>query len=140
MARTGKKTTGAREGLRRVPRKAVLGGVVSAFVGATVVAAAGGAVIADTGPLAVGDYSVSANFGADGTNAAGKAIEIVHRNAANSGDVKVISRCPAGATGHVLIPRITLVANERLVARASTTAFAASEQATASIEAIAIPS
>lgn len=140
MAGTGTKTAGARKGSRRVPRGAVSGGAISAFVGVTTAALGIGAVLADTGQLAAGDYQVNGNFGADGVAAAGKAIEVAHRNAANNGDIKILTRCPAGATGHMLVPRITLALNERIVARGGTVAFAAGEQATASIEAIAIPS
>lgn len=139
MAGTGK-STGGRKGPRRTPRQAVLGGAVTAFVGATTTASGIAAVIADTGALAAGDYRVFGHFGADGVQAAGKAIEIAHRNAANNADVKTLTRCPCGASGRLEVPRITLAANERIVARAGSVAFAAGEQATASLEALAIPS
>lgn len=120
------------------PRKAA-NESVTAHVGATVVAAGIGVLIADTGALAAADYRINAHLGADGTALAGKSIVLQHRDAANTGTVKELGRCPAGGAVPIVIPRVTLAANERIRAVAGSVAFAAGENATAHISATAIP-
>ena len=122
------------------PRRAVLNEQVLANVGATVAAAGIAAVIADTGALAAGDYRVVAHLGSDGVVAAGKSVLLVHRNAANGADIRELGRCAAACSIRIEIPRITLAANERIVARGGSAAHGAGENASAHIEAIAIPS
>jgi hypothetical protein len=114
--------------------------VVSAHVGATVAAAGIGAVIADTGALAAGDYRIVAHLGSDGVVAAGKSVNLEHRNAANGANVKELGRCAAACSIRVEIPRLTLAANERVRAVGGSVAHGAGENASAHIEAIAIPS
>jgi hypothetical protein len=97
-------------------------------------------VIADSGAMAAGDYKVIGHMGDDGIAAAGKGCSLVHRNAANSADVKQLAACPASESATVNIPRLTLAANERIVLRASTVIHAAIERVIGSIELIAIPS
>jgi len=77
--------------------------------------------------------------GADGVTAAGKAIVIEHRDAANTATVRQLGRCPFADSLAVRIDCITLAANERLRAIGGSVAGAAGENATAQIVAIAIP-
>ena len=113
---------------------------VSAHVGATVAAVGIGAVIADSGALAAGDYKIHGHLGADGVAAAGKAIVLEHRDAANAATLKQLGRCPFGSTLEVYVARITLAANERIRAIGGSVAGGAGENATAHFEVIAIPS
>jgi len=120
------------------PRRAT-NETVSAFVGATVTAVGAGVVIADSGALAAGDYRVVAHLGADGVTAAGKAIVLEHRDAADTATVRVLARCPFGDSLAARIDRVTLAANERVRAVAGSVAGGAGENATASVLVIAIP-
>lgn len=79
---------------------------------AQVVAPAAGAVIADTGQLAAGTYRVEVHMAFADTLAAGKALILEYRNAANSATLHS-AVCPAGATVRIVISRITIVGNER---------------------------
>ena len=113
---------------------------VSANVGATVTAVGIGAVIADTGALAAGDYRIIANLGAHGVSAAGKSIVLEHRDAANATTVRQLARCPFGRGLTLQIDRVTIAANERIRAIGGSVAGGAGENASAQIEAIALPS
>lgn len=134
-----KRTAPAAKSRRAAPRKAS-NEVVTAHVGATVTAAGIAAVIADTAALGAGDYRLNLHLGADGTALAGKSMVVEHRDAANTGTVKQLGRCPAGSSLAITVPRITLAANERIRVVAGSVAFAAGENATAHISAIALPS
>lgn len=122
-------------GPRRAPNESV-----AAHVGASVTAVGIGANIIDTGQLAAGDYRIVAHAASDGALAAGKSLVLVHRNAADSADIKELGGCAPGDAQRIEIPRITLALNERIRWRGGAVAHAASEIARGHIEAIAIPS
>jgi hypothetical protein len=98
-----------------------------------------GGNIVDTGALAAGDYRIVAHAASDGVLAAGKSLVLVHRNAADSADIKELAGCAPGDATRIEIPRITLAANERIRWRGGSVAHGAGENARGHIEALAIP-
>lgn len=113
---------------------------VSAQAGAIVAAVGIGAIIADSGAMAAGDYRVMGHMGSDGVVAAGKGLELAHRNAANNADVRILAFNAPACSSPFRIDRITLAANERIVARGGAVAHGVGERAQAYIQLIAIPS
>lgn len=107
----------------------------AASVGALATAPGAAAVIADTGALPAGDYTIDVELDAAAALAAGKALVVEHRNAANSAVVKQLGGCAAGQSRTLSIRRLTLAANERVRVVTGAVAFAASETATAAIQA-----
>jgi hypothetical protein len=67
--------------------------------------------------------------------AAGKALVVEHRNAANAATVKQLGGCSAGQSRTLTIRRLTLAANERVRVVVGAVAFGAGETATAAIQA-----
>jgi len=138
----GEKSRGTRPSphpfAKRGPRRAALEAIL-AHVGTLTTAAGADAVLATTGALAAGDYRIVAHLSDDGVVAAGKGVSLVHRNAADNADQKFLGGVSAADSSRIEIPRLTLAANERVTARASTVVHAANERTIAHIEAIAIP-
>lgn len=99
------------------------------------IAPAAGAVVADTGPLAAGTYLVEINLMASAAAAAGKHIQVEHRDAANAANINVLSGCAGGQMFSTLVERVVVAANQRVRAIIGAVAFAASEGALASIRA-----
>lgn len=102
---------------------------------AQTVAGIAGSVVADTGPLPQGDYDVEITLGFSGIAAAGKHIQVEHRNAANNAVVQEYALCPAGAAHGLNLSKITLAANERIRAILGAVAAGAGEAAHACIRA-----
>lgn len=92
-------------------------------------------VVADTGPLAAGTYLLELNLAASALAAAGKHIQVEHRNAANAATINTLAGCAGGQMFSSIVGRIVIAANERIRAVIGAVAFAASEGAIASIRA-----
>jgi hypothetical protein len=107
----------------------------AASVGALSTAPGAAAVIADTGALPAGDYTIDVELDAAAVLAAGKALVVEHRNAANAATVKQLGGCSAGQSRTLTIRRLTLAANERVRVVVGAVAFGAGETATAAIQA-----
>lgn len=99
------------------------------------IAPAANAVVADTGPLPAGAYFVEITLATSAAAAAGKHLQVEHRNAANAATVNTLAGCPGGVVEQTFIERIVLALNERIRAVVGAVAFAASEGAIASIRA-----
>jgi hypothetical protein len=93
------------------------------------------AVVVDTGALPAGDYTIDVELDAAAVLAAGKALVVEHRNAANAATVKQLGGCSAGQSRTLTIRRLTLAANERVRVVVGAVAFGAGETATAAIQA-----
>jgi hypothetical protein len=106
----------------------------AASVGALATAPIAAAVIA----LPAGDYLLEIDCDASAVAAAGKGLQIEHRNAANAATIKQLGGCTGGASRAILVRRISLAANERIRVIVGAVAFAASETAIASIRAYPI--
>lgn len=100
-----------------------------------VVAAAAAALIADTGALAAGAYRVEFTVGLSGALAAGKGIDLEHRDAANAATLRNLAHCPGGQMVDGVIERIVLAANERIRAVQGAVAGEAASVSHASIRA-----
>jgi hypothetical protein len=109
--------------------------VAAASVGALATAPGAAAVVADTGALPAGDYTIDVELDAAAVLAAGKALIVEHRNAANAATVKPLGGCGAGQSRTLTIRRLTLAANERVRVIVGAVAFGAGETATAAIQA-----
>lgn len=107
--------------------------VPAAAVGTSVTAGAIGAVVADTGDIPAGDYFVEVSLGFSGVLAAGKHIEVQHRNAADAATLRVLGLCPAGQSHYFELKRITILEGESIRAVIGAVAAAAAEVAHASI-------
>jgi hypothetical protein len=99
------------------------------------IAPAANAVLADTGALAAGTYLVEINLAASAVAAAGKHIQVEHRNAANAATVNYLGGCSGGQMFSTIVERVVVAAGERVRAVVGAVAFAASEGAIASIRA-----
>ncbi len=91
------------------------------------------AVIADTGQLAAGTYYVEIQLATSASPAAGKHLQVEHRNAANAATVNVIGGCPGGVVTPLTVERLVVALNERVRVITGAVAFAATEGAIASI-------
>jgi len=96
-------------------------------------APAANAVVADSGALAAGTYYVEVSLGFSGTLAAGKHLQIEHRNAANNATVNTLGMCPAGVSTIVVRERVVVALNERIRVVIGAVAAAASEVAIAEV-------
>lgn len=92
-----------------------------------------GAVIADTAGLASGDYEVYSTGYVGDTAAVGKGIILEHRNAANAATNNSFGVAGTPGQGQVYVPRLAVVASERLRAITGSAAGAVSSQYVASI-------
>jgi hypothetical protein len=99
------------------------------------VAPANAAVIADTGALAAGTYLVEINLIASATPAAGKQLQVEHRNAANGATVNYLGGVTGGQVFQAIVERVVVAVNERIRVVVGAVAFAATEGAIASIRA-----
>jgi len=89
------------------------GNLPTAHATGRAVAPAAATVLADTGALAAGDYEVVAHVGSDDTAAAGKDVEVEHRDAANTATLHR-HLVPVPGAGSWYVPRIALALNERI--------------------------
>lgn len=107
----------------------------AASVGALSTAPTSAAVVVDTGALPAGDYLIDVELDAAGVAAAGKALVVEHRNAANGATLKQLGGCGVGQSRTLTIRRLSLAANERVRVVVGAVAFGAGETATAAIQA-----
>ncbi|MGH3428498.1 MAG: hypothetical protein ACRDQZ_13175 [Mycobacteriales bacterium] len=99
------------------------------------VAPGASAIIADSGQLAAGTYLVEINLAASAVAAAGKQLQVEHRNAANAATVNVLGGTTGGQVASFIVERIVIALNERIRVVVGPVAFAATEGAVASIRA-----
>lgn len=107
--------------------------------GGVVTAAAAAAVIADSGPLAAGTYYVEIIMGASGAAAAGKHLQVEHRDAANTGTVIVRGICPYGGAVSFVKERVVVALNQRIRVVQSSILGAAAEVAQATVRVYLLP-
>lgn len=101
---------------------------------AGLVTAAGiGVLIADSGPLPAGTYFVEIAMGGSGVGAAGKHLQIEHRNAANAATLMAKGICPYGGSTLMVFERVVIALNERIRVVQSGVAGAAGEVAHARV-------
>jgi len=109
-------------------------------VGAGVVtAAAANAVIADSGPLPAGVYYVEITMSVSGVAAAGKHLQVEHRNAANSATNAVKGGLPYPGATQSWVERVVVALNERIRIVQSSVAGAASEVAIGHVACYLLP-
>lgn len=110
-------------------------------IGAGIITAATASLlIADSGPLAAGTYYVEVSISISGIAAAGKHLQVEHRNAANSATNAVRGGATYGSGPVQLIyERIVVALNERIRVMQSAVAGAASEVAIAHIAVYLLP-
>lgn len=97
-----------------------------------------GAVIADTGALPAGTYLVEIRAAGSCVRAAGKQLEVQHRNAANAANVNILATTP-GEPVTTETFRVVLALNERIRIVVGAVAFAAAEIANGLVRVYLLP-
>lgn len=101
-------------------------------------ASAIGAVIADSGAMPAGTYRVELRLSASAVRAAGKQLQVEHRNAANAATVALLHATP-GEPVDSEFHRVVLALNERIRVVVGAVAMGAGEIANAQIRMYLLP-